>query len=235
MTNTFAWPIEQCPRCQTRNTVELRADSRLCLACDHEYVPSTVTGPLVAVPATPIEREHLALVPPPITDEATDIAGQLTAARARFVGAQVVVHDLGEQGTLTAIDDNGIATVEFGSGFLVYVEPDEFSAVEVPEVIDAQPDDVQEALAATTTQVAAQLFQAARVAIDGDGDDRKLALPPNGWLPDVQGIMPIIEHGTAYAVAWLCLAFGITNEQLEQSATAFAEAAQAAKEATSQQ
>jgi len=234
MTDVSLWPAERCPHCQETATVELRGDWRLCLSCDYEYAPSKTTGPLVAAPVLPGTVLMPPLVAVPDLDEHLDVAQQLAAARARFVGALVVVHDLGEQGTITEISDEGIATVEFGSGFMVYVEPDEFSPVEMPDVVTEQPEAVQLALAATATQVVAQVLHAARETITDDGDERQLGLPPNGWLPDVEGVMPVVEHGTAYAVAWLCITFGITSEQLEQSASAFDEAARAAKEATGQ-
>ena len=224
------WPAEQCPACLHAQSVALDAGGRLCLNCHHEWDPSTTTGPLASTPApapqlTIVEAAVVADMDP---DEW--LAATVADARARYVGTDVVLHSEGVVGTLAAIDDDGIATIEFGSGYSVTAGVDEFSAVDVPVVVDDQIAQV----AIVDMHIAAQVLRAGAATIVDDAEGRRLGMGAEGWLPEDVGAILVIEHGASYAVALLAVTLGVPTEQILSMADMLDEAATAAKGATGQ-
>lgn len=224
-----SWSVETCPNCQKSSSVELDSDARLCLECRHEWAPSSVTAEMFAhpVPRFAEAPTDLAAVPEPAPSGAT--AGPVTAARSRYLGCEVMVHEVDAIGTITEIDDAGMSTVTFGSGFYIVCAPDEFTVTDA-RVIE---DETITALATTDMAIAAQVLRAGAATIEDHDGVRHLTLAPDGWLPDEPGVMPVVEHGAAYAIATLATTHGIATEDLLAMADLLDNAADAAKGATS--
>lgn len=224
------WVFSQCPACRHDNSVELDGATRLCLNCRHEWNSATTTGPLATAPMLDnvIAPPTLAVVPdPPAVD---GWANYLSEARSKLVGAKAVYHDAGAEGTITEITDDGFAVLEFGSGFQVFLLPNEFTVT----AADVIPDEKIAALASVDMAIAAQVVRAGIAAIETVGDERRLTLAPDGWLPDDAGIMPVVEHGASYAVAIIAINAGISAETLAGMADELDKAAEAAKGASEQ-
>lgn len=220
-----AWAPNMCPKCRSTSGTDLGDGIRLCFDCRWEWDPATTTGPIV---------EPLTVVPDPVVvaPEATEAPGTspgspdpLAVIRSNYLGCEVVVNEFDAPGTISEVDDDGFVTVEFGSGYSVRCAPDEFV------VTDAQviADETIEALGTTYLTVAAQVLRAGAATIAGDGESRRLAVPPDGWLPDDPDVMPVIEAGAAYALAALALTAGIANDDILSMADMLDEAAGAAK------
>lgn len=219
-----------CPECGSELHADLSDGRRFCVSCRHEWDPA---NPVEVAQTFADVASHPSATVHGLNDavsEALDVAAQLEAARARYLGVQVIVHDLGETGTVTEIDDDGIAMVEFASGFYVLCEPDEFSAVETDEI----PNETVAAIASTDLAVVAQILRAGAETIAEHDGINTVGMPPDGWLPADPDVMPVIEHGAAYAIAWLATQWGVSPEQLTSAAQAFEDAAMAAREATNQ-
>jgi len=219
------WERDRCPACQKQESVELDEVVRLCLNCRHEWEPAHTVGPLREQPITTetVPAPLLAAVPDPEPED--EWSRQLREARSRYLGAEVIAHDLEAQGTVIQIDDDGWVRVEFGSGFYVDLLPNEFTVVDA----DVIPDETIAAIATTGATVAAQMIRAAAQTITQRGDERVMTLAPNDWLPDEPGMMPVIEHGACYAIAYLAIQYGIPTDQLVSIATMLDAAAEAAK------
>lgn len=225
---TAVWPAERCPSCEQESSVTLAAGGRLCLNCRHEWEPGETTGPLASEGSTfaATSSTTLAVVPDPPAP--TDLAGQVAAARAEYVGRDVIVHELEAAGTVLGVDDDGQAVIEFGSGYHVWCTPDQFSLVEQPNIAD----EVIAGLLAVDYSIAAQIVRAGASTLTGDGDSRRIGMPPDGFLPDDGDVIPVVEHGASYAVALIAFTYGVSNEHLARIATELDNAAEAAKEAT---
>lgn len=223
--NLPAWKFDRCPKCNVENSVELDVDTRLCLECRHEWAPSATTGPLanaptaLAAPSVPT----LQAVPDPKPLDSFD--AYIAEARSRLVGAKATYHDAGAEGTITEVTDDGFAILTFGSGYFVELLPNEFTVTEA----DVIPDEQITAIATTDMTIAAQCIRAAVETIEAVGSERRLTMPPEGWLPDDAGAMPVIEHGAAYAIAYLALQYGVATDDLTSIATLLDNAAEAAE------
>lgn len=225
-----SWSVETCPHCFKSSSVELDSDARLCLECRHEWAPSSVTAETFARPAETVDvpAPILAAVPEPATGGGAE--GPVTAARSRYLGCEVMVHEVDAVGVITEIDDAGMSTVTFGSGFYIVCAPDEFTVTDA-KVIE---DETITALATTDMAIAAQVLRAGAATIEDHDGVRHLTLAPDGWLPDEPGVMPVVEHGAAYAIATLATTHGIATEDLLAMADLLDNAADAAKGATTQ-
>lgn len=218
----MTWSAEQCPQCLVAKSVELTDDHRLCLACRHEWHPSTTDGPLDRGESSQALDATASLAAVPDVPEPVAPADPITEARSRFVGATVVVHDLEVEGTITEVHDAGTARVEFGSGYFVDVYPDDFSVI-----ANAPIDDPTAAVMAETyIAVAAQVVRAGAETIQERDGTRRLTLAPSGWLPFEGDEIPVVEHGASYAVAVIATLYGMSKadlfaiaDRLEQSAT----------------
>lgn len=245
---TERWPAEQCPKCLHANSMDLSTGERICLNCSHEWDPATTTGPLAATPFTMMvpDSPKLVAVPartddggsggggsgstsptPPVDPEKSfDLALQIERARAAFVGKRVVYHDVPAEGVVSAVSDDGLATIDFGSGYSVEATPDEFSVVPEPEDDDA----TLIAMSHVALTVAAQCIRAAATAIvDGD-DGRIIGLAPGSWMVDDPAGLLLNEHGAAYATAMVAIAGGVPTDKLLTIAAMVDEAATAAQE-----
>lgn len=223
--NQPAWDFDRCPKCSQQSSVELDGATRLCLACRHEWNSATTTGPLTT-PTAPA----LAVVPdvptaPEYVKGLDSFDDYLHEARSRLLGAKAVYHEAGAEGIISEVTDDGYAILTFGSGFYVELLPNEFTVVEA----DVIPDDKITALATTDMSIAAQVLRAASATIETVGEVRRLTLPPGDWLPDEPGVMPVVEHGAAYAVAIVALECGVSSEQLVSMADMLDNAATAAE------
>lgn len=248
--NVETWPVAQCPKCLHAESVALNDTTRLCLQpdCRYEWDPTATSGPLAAT-AIPVPDSHkvatvhrfpvsgqevaeaLRRTEPrvdPDPEASFDLELQLQRARDAFVGREVVWHNAGEHGVVEAVDDAGLARVAFGSGYFVDLTPDEFSLVEVADVAD----DTVRMIGSIDLSVAAQVVRAGAAALVEDNGERRIAFPPEGWMPEDAEAIPVIEHGAAYAVAVIANAFGMPTEQLVSIATMLDDAATAAREAT---
>lgn len=223
--NLPAWKFDRCPKCNAENSVELDADTRLCLECRHEWAPSVTVGPLVDTPtdAGVSSPPALQAVPDPRPLDSFD--AYLAEARSRLLGAKATYHDAGVDGTITEVTDDGYAILTFGSGYYVELLPNEFTVV----AADVIPDDTITALATTDMNIAAQCLRAAVATLESVGTERRLSMPPEGWLPDDAGAMPVIEHGAAYAIAYLALQYGVATDDLTSMADMLDNAATAAE------
>lgn len=221
-----AWPETACPACLAESSAPLAAGGRLCLSCRHEWDPATTTGPLAEAPATQNPPGVHLVEPgwsPPVL---VDLATELDRARDLYVGQQVVVYEYEVNGTCTDITDDGIAVIDIGDGFIVHAEAQDFTLAEV----DALPTPEIVELGAVDLTVAAKVIESAIATFVGEGDNRTLGIPPNGWLPRDVEAWPIVEHGASYAVAIIANIYGITTEQLEEIASEINKAALAAGE-----
>lgn len=225
-----SWSVETCPHCFKSSSVELDSDARLCLECRHEWAPSSVTAETFARPIETITPTATVLVAAPDTQVDTSASGPVTAARSRYLGCEVMVHEVDAVGVITEIDDAGMSTVTFGSGFYIVCAPDEFTVTDA-KVIE---DETITALATTDMAIAAQVLRAGAATIEDHDGVRHLTLAPDGWLPDEPGVMPVVEHGAAYAIATLATTHGIATEDLLAMADLLDNAADAAKGATTQ-
>lgn len=228
--SSVTWELERCPKCLSTTSAALSDGWRLCLSpeCRHEWDPETTSGPLGEIVGwSETEAGTFAIV---VGGEEDDIVAQLAAARERYVGADVMVHELEAVGRVTMIDDGGIALVTFGSGFTVELEPDEFSAIEAATV----PDEAVAAIAGTSATLAAQVIRAGAASMIVDEPEWSLGVTPENWLPMDADAIPVIEHGASYAIAMLALTYKISPEQLYDLAQGVDDAANAAKEATGQ-
>lgn len=246
--NVEPWPIEQCPKCLHADSMDLSTGARICLNCSHEWNPATTTGPLaqtsmpepvpaptilVAVPTITSDEPVAgargadpASAPATATEESFDLALQVARAREAYVGRRVVYHDVPAEGTVVAVSDEGLATIDFGSGYSVDVTPDEFSLVDEPTEDDA----TLIAMSHVALTVAAQCIRAAATAIvDGD-DGRIIGLAPGSWMVDDPAGLLLNEHGAAYATAMIAIAGGVATDQLLTIAAMVDEAAKAAME-----
>ncbi len=220
-----AWPIEVCPECREASSVELDASSRLCLACRHEWNP-------IDLASTPYERPVETLESPvpylAVVADHADIAetpAHIAQARSRYLGMLVALPDLGVSGVITEVAADGWVNVELDATYDVLVTPDEFTILDAAVIAD----DVVTALATTDMAVAAQILRAGAATIRGAGNQRELTLPPDGWLPDEAGLMPVIEHGAGYAVALVAISAGVSTDDLLSLAQGLDDAAEAAK------
>lgn len=241
------WPTEQCPKCREATSVELDARLRLCLHCRHEWEPAKTFGP-IEEPApdgagsafcsecgapdsephmlTCIYSPQLQLVPDQPTDYPPDeLYAQAVQARSTYLGAVVSCPAIGVRGTIVEITDDGWALVDLGHGHQIDVGPDEF----VPIEMDVIPDETIAAIVTTDLTVAAQIIRAGAETIEEHDGGRRLTLAPDGFLPDDPDVMPVVEHGAAYAVALIATQYGISTEQLHNIAEMLDTAAQAAE------
>lgn len=219
------WAPNMCPKCRSTSGTDLGDGIRLCFNCRWEWDPATTTGPIVE-PLTVVPDFDGTTAPVAAVVEALQQRDDpLAVIRSNYLGCEVVVNEFDAPGTITEVDDDGFVTVEFGSGYSVRCAPDEFV------VTDAQviADETIEALGTTYLTVAAQVLRAGAATIAGDGESRRLAVPPDGWLPDDPDVMPVIEAGAAYALAALALTAGIANDDILSMADMLDEAAGAAK------
>lgn len=224
------WTPERCPACRESSSVELDATHRLCLNCRHEWEPASTAGPLAETPldAPAVVAPALALVP--TQARAPELGALLDRARELYVGRQVIVHELEVTGTVDRIDHAGQLTIMFGSGYEIECSVDDVTLVGAVDV----PDDVVAAIASTDISVAAQVIRAGAAAISEQGQTRTLTLAPDGWLPDVAEIMPVVEHGASYAIAMLAIQYGVSTDDLLSIAEMLDNAATAAKGAQGQ-
>lgn len=223
--NVPAWKFDRCPKCSAENSVELDADTRLCLECRHEWAPSTTSGPLDAAGAGAVMPPVPTLQAVPDPKPADPFADYLTEARSRLLGAKATYHEAGVDGTITEVTDDGYAILTFGSGYYVELLPNEFTVVEADVIPDAQIT----AIATVDITIAAQCLRAAVATIEAVGEERRMTMPPEGWLPDDAGAMPVIEHGAAYAIAYLALQYGVATDDLTSMADMLDNAATAAE------
>lgn len=149
----------------------------------------------------------------------------LTAARSRFLGATVRIDSLDVEGVVSEISDDGYMWVTLADGYDCPCLPDEFTVVDGAVI----PDETIVALATTDMAVAAQVIRAGAATITQVGDERRVSMPPDGWLPADPDVMPVIEHGASYAVAIIATQCGVSNEDLLSMADMLDEAAAAAK------
>jgi hypothetical protein len=219
------WPATMCPSCQEDMSVELDTDWRMCLRCRHEWHPSTTTGPTEASAAPVTDAVTTALASVPTFAPTDALAGYVAQARSTFLGATVLVHELEVQGTVGEITDDGECIVTFGSGYWVEVTPDQFTVMEPAPVDDAFA--IQ--FGSLNMAVAAQVLRAGANTLTGPDDDRRLTVPPEGFLPDDPDALMVIEHGVAYTVAILALTKGIASDDLRALADALDERAELAK------
>lgn len=219
------WPVDQCPACRESSSVELDEAHRLCLNCRHEWAPAETTGPLVDTPivAPAVPTPALAVVRTPPASPA--LADVLDEARDRFVGRDVIVHELEVSGTVDRIDHEGRMVVVFGSGYEIEVDPDDVTLIGIADI----PDELVTAIASTDLSVAAQVLRAGAAAISEQGERRTLSMAPDGWLPDEAGIMPVVEHAASYAIAILATQYGIATDDILSIAEMLDDAAGAAK------
>lgn len=222
------WDHDRCPKCLQLESVELDAPQRLCLNCRYEWDADTTTGPLDTTQRLTSADVTAPLYEPGYVDVSEQLAERMAVARAKYVGRAVVYFDAGARGVCTAIDDNGLATIEFGSGFQVEAWPDEFDLLDNEGPSDA----VVRELAATDLQVATIIMRAAAETLTIEDGKPRIGLAPDGYLPDDPDVLPVVEHGAAYAVVVLALTAGITPEDLVKASDVLEEAARAAKEAT---
>lgn len=219
------WTPTDCPKCRASATVELDTDARLCLECRYEWAPSTTTAPF------PVSMEEQARAQVPVARAPLDIAdvreapAHIAAARSRYLGAGVVLPTLSVSGTVTEITGEGFAVVDIADGFDVMVLPDEFTVTEPATV----SDETITALATTEMTVAALILRAGAATVVQRGDVFTLGMAPDAWLPDEPGIMPVVEHGAAYAIAILATTAGISTDDLLALASRLDDAAEAAE------
>jgi len=246
------WPVDQCPACLHARSVALDAGGRLCLNCSHEWDPTTTTGPLAVTVdpgaadmiVVPLATPDIATIgPAEQINEATataraaakaappaDLAAMVAAARAAYIGQTVLYFDAQAEGVVSEVDDTGLVTIDFGSGYSVQVYPDEFSLVAPATIHDA----TVAAIAEIDLVIGAQIIRAGVAAFATPEPHRTIGVGPEGWLPDDPDARPVIEHGASYAIAALAMACGITNAELLRVADSLETAASAAKEATEQ-
>lgn len=222
---TAMWPATVCPSCQEDMSVELDADWRMCLRCRHEWHPSETTGPVVDAPAPILNAVETALASVPTFEPVDALAGYVEQARSRYLGARVVVHELEVEGVVDEITDDGECVVGFGSGYSVTVTPDAFSVVELSPVTD----DFAIQFGTLGMSIAAQIIRAGANTLVGPDDDRRIGVPPEGFLPDDPDALLSIEHGTAYAVAILARTYGLATQDLHTLADGLLSAAEQAK------
>lgn len=223
-----SWPADRCPACGETRGVALSSDLRLCFGCRHEWNPAETFGPVEGATFTAAGANPTTA--PPALAAVPDLPAfdPIEQARLRFVGSTVVVHELEVEGTVTAIDDEGLAVVEFGSGYSVTVGPDDFSVRAYPAVDDT----VAAAIANIDLTIAAQIVRAGAEALDDTGAERVIRFPPDGFLPPEKDALPVIEHGAAYAIATVALVAGVSRTDLADLADRLETAAEAAKGAT---
>lgn len=214
---------QQCPACGQVMTL----DAGDVYHCPNEHDPEHVAyyGGAVLALDTP--------APDPLASILND-PDPIGAMRAQLVGREAVVHDLAATGTIESIGDDGNARVVFGSGYFVEVGPDDITLTELPAPTPTMDEDQQEALAATSLTIVAQIIRAGQACFVIEDGVRVVGPSPNGYLPDDPDVLPMLEWGAAYTVASLVEAWGITDEQLEATATSFDNAADAARKATEQ-
>lgn len=214
-----------CPKCNATNSVELDGTLRLCLGCRCEWTPGVPYEGVVQFPPGGDVASPPVLVSVPTPKPADAYESYLDEARSRLLGAKAIYHDAGAEGTITEVTDDGYAIVTFGSGYYVELLPNEFTVV----AADVIPDEKITALATTDMTIAAQVLRAAAQTLETVGETRRLTLPPGDWLPDEPGVMPVVEHGAAYAAAIIALNYGVSNEQLVSMADMLDNAATAAE------
>lgn len=219
------WPATMCPSCQEDMSVELDTDWRMCLRCRHEWHPSQTVGPVADAPAPVSDAVTTALAAVPTFEPQDELARYVEQARSRFLGATVVVHELEVEGIINEITDDGECIVSFGSGYWVTVTPDQFSVIEEPKVDDVFA--IQ--FGSLNLAVAAQIIRAGANTLTGPDDDRRITVPPEGFLPDDPNALLVIEHGTAYAIAIVARAYGLSPDDLREMADRLEATADAAK------
>lgn len=241
------WTPTDCPKCRSGETVELDGNVWLCLACRHEWNVTTVTeddyaavvvGGTVDAP-TEWSRNPVAIAPGVVLegspsgarlrslDRADDreAPAHIAAARSRYLGTVVELAELAVSGVVVEITGDGFAVVELTEDHDVIVLPDEFKVTDATVIAD----ETVTALATTDMAIAAQVLRAGAATIELRGETRTLGMPPDGWLPDDPGVMPVIEHGCAYAIAILATTAGISTDDLTALAARLDDAADAAK------
>lgn len=197
-----------CPSCGETLMAPLDDLRLLCLSCRTEFDPNDI---------------------PELTPEQL-MAQEIARARERYVGREVIVFEFEAAGTCTAVDDDGLAEITFGSGFTVLCDPDEFSLVAAEEV----PDALVAQIALVDMGVAAQVIRAGANVLDKKDGEWVLGMAPEDWLPRDLDALPVIEHGASYAVALLAQHYGIEPDALDEIANKLDEAARAAGEAIQQ-
>jgi len=164
-------------------------------------------------------------------DEPEPVEGDpIATARDELVGREAIHFDSESRATITDIDEQGVATLTFGSGYEVFAYPDEFDVL--PAV--AVDDTTIAAFAETTLTTAARIVFAAVESFTVTDNERRIGVPPEGYLENDPELFWIVEGAAAQAVAGVAYAFGITTEQLRDIATQWTSAAHAAEERSTQ-
>ena len=226
----LAWETDRCPNCLQQNSVQLVGAERLCLACRHEWNPAETTGPNEHRELGALTFDAPAPVEIPPMPPEMELAAQVANARATFTGRTIVYHDEGVEGVVLEVFDSGYARCDF-DGLELDLLPHEFSLVTDEATI---ADAVVAELGRIDLTVAARVLEAAAQTIVNTGDARELGLPPDGWLVRDPDAWVVVEHGAAYAVAFLAVQYGIATADLTNIASMLDDAANAAKEATGQ-
>lgn len=208
--------------------------TRLCLDCRNEWDPATVPA-LRAVPEPPPEyagtpwppgngdpASTAATADPAAADsvlgppESVVAADAAQAALDALVGHEAVLEG-GQVVTVLAFPDDDHVTVQAASGdrFDVAwsdVERTVEPAAPAGPVLVEVPDETAVALARVNMAVAGLALRAGLASLAGEYPDAQLITPPTGWLPDDADTMPVVEQGTAYAVAFLIHAYRLDRE-----------------------
>lgn len=229
-----------CPQCQSEQGVPMSDGTRLCLSCRNEWDPSRpqlvaqAPTPPAPAPMSPPEDNDAttrAAVPPgapPTVDDVLGPPAEVLAereAQARLdamVGTQVVLEG-GQVATIVGFPDDDHVEVSFAGevdGFdgAVVDFNDVVRSIDAPPPVADVDDETAHGLAAVNMTIAGLVLRAGVASIAGEYPNAELLTPPSGWLDLDPDMIPALEQGCAYAVAFLIHAYSIDREVIEQMA-----------------
>jgi len=210
MMEAQTWEARRCPHYLAETSTELEHDWRLCFACRGEWRPSTTFGPMPGAEPVEIQDYDGITQDASYMHVATEATDPIEAARAEYVGREVIWHTEGVRARVESIDASGYAVLVFGSGFSILCEPDEFTIIETP-VLD---EEAQREVGELWLTVAARIVRAGAATFAEVDGEWHIAVAPSEYLTNDPETFWCVEMGAAYAITALAYAFGITAEQL---------------------